>query len=643
MKVKIKDGSELEVKAGASVYDVALAISEGLARNAIAGKVNDQLADLSLQLKANDKVDIITLRDKEGYDVYRHSTAHIMAATVQKLYPDAKFAIGPSIENGFYYDFDVANAIKKENLEAIEAEMQAIIKADLPFVREEVSMAEAKKLFAKQPFKLELISELAKDEVISVYKLGNFVDLCRGPHIASSGLVKAYKLQSVTGAYWRGDEKNPMLTRVYGTAFSKKSELDEYLTALAEAHARDHNKIGRELGYFTTDELVGQGLPLIMHNGAKVMQIWQRFVEDEQEKRGYELTKTPYMAKKDLYQISGHWDHYLDGMFQVAVEKDMPYALRPMTCPFQYLIYKNGLKSYKDLPKRYQETSILFRREDSGEMHGLTRVRHFTLSEGHIIVTKEQLKAETKAAFELINFAMDKLGIRNQIEYYRLSKRDPNDKKGKYIDNPEVWNQAESALREVLVELKLPFVEVEGDAAFYGPKVDLQARNVYGKEDSIITVQLDFFQAELFDMSYIDEKGEKQRPLIIHRSCIGCYERTLAMVIEQFNGALPLWYAPMQVNVISLTDRTAKQASELCAKLIAQGIRAEADNRSEKVGYKIREAQLAKVPYMVIIGDEEAKNGTVAVRDRKLGDIGAMKIDAFVDMVVKEDRDKVIK
>jgi len=643
MKVIIKDGSELEVKAGANVADAALAISEGLARVAIAGKVNGGLVDLSAKLKAGDKLDIVTLRDSDGYDIYRHSTAHVMAAAVKKLYPNAKFAIGPSIENGFYYDIDASNAIKKDDLEKIEAQMQNIVKDNLPFVREEISLAEAKKLFSKEPFKLELISELAKDEVVSIYRLGDFVDLCRGPHLASTGLIKAFKLQSVTGAYWRGDEKKPQLTRIYGTAFSKKSELDEHLAKLAEAHARDHNKIGRELGYFTTDELVGQGLPLIMHNGAKVLQLWQRFIEDEQEKRGYELTKTPYMAKRDLYEISGHWQHYLDGMFQVAVEKDMPYALRPMTCPFQYLIYKNGLKSYKDLPARYQETSILFRKEDSGEMHGLTRVRHFTLSEGHIIVTKEQLRSEVKAVFDLIHFAMDKLGIRDQILYYRLSKWDPANKKGKYINNPEVWNLAENTFRDILNELKLPFVEAEDEAAFYGPKIDLQAKNVYGKEDSIITVQLDFFQAELFDMFYIDEKGEKQRPWIIHRSCIGCYERTLAMVIEKFAGAMPLWYAPTQVKVISLTDRTAKQADELCAKLRARGIRAEADNRSEKVGYKIREAQLAKIPYMAIIGDEEAKAKTVAVRERKAGDIGAMKTSDFIEMVAKEDADKVIR
>ncbi|MCL2540554.1 MAG: threonine--tRNA ligase [Firmicutes bacterium] len=643
MKVIIKDGSEFEVKAGASVLDVAAAISEGLARNAIAGKINGVLADLSAVVKDSDKVDIITLRDPEGYEIYRHSTAHIMAAAVLKLYPSAKLAIGPAIENGFYYDFDVANAIKKEDLAKIETEMANIIKADLPFVRKAVTLAEAKKIFANQPFKLELLSEIEAGEEISVYQLGDFCDLCRGPHLVSTGLVKAFKLQAVTGAYWRGDQAKQMLTRIYGTAWGKKSELDEYITKLAEAHARDHNKIGRELGYFTTDENIGQGLPLLMPNGATVTQILQRFVEDEQTKRGYKLTKTPFMAKSDLYKISGHWYHYLDGMFKVDVEKDNEYALRPMACPFQYMVYKTGLKSYKDLPYRMQETAVMCRKEDSGEMHGLTRVRQMTLSEGHIMITKDQLKSELAEIFDLIHYACDCLGIRDQIMYYRLSKWDPENKSGKYINKPEIWESAQKALAQVMDELKLPYVEADGEAAFYGPKIDMQVKNVYGKEDTLITLQLDFFQAEQFDMVYIDENGERQRPWIIHRSCIGTYERTLAFLLEHFAGAMPLWYAPVQVKVISLTDRTAKQASELTAELLSKGIRAEVDNRSEKVGYKIREAQVNKIPYMAIIGDEEAKNGTVAVRDRKLGDTGAMALADFVNMVVKEDREKTVK
>jgi threonyl-tRNA synthetase len=490
-----------------------------------------------------------------------------------------------------------------------------------------------------EPYKTELLAELPDDETVSFYTQGNFTDMCRGPHLLSTGRIKAFKLTQVAGAYWRGDEKNRMLTRIYGTAFEKKADLDEYIAALEEAKKRDHNKLGRELGYFMTDETIGQGLPLLMPNGAKTIQILQRFVEDEEARRGYLLTMTPFMAKSDLYKISGHWNHYRDKMFVIGDENDPDVlALRPMTCPFQYAIYNNGLKSYRDLPLRYGETSKLFRKEASGEMHGLIRIRQFTLSEGHIICTPEQLESEFRGVVDLIYFMLDSLGLRGDVTF-RFSKWDPLDTE-KYLGTAAEWDRVQDLMRNIMDRIGLQYTEADGEAAFYGPKLDVQTTNVYGKEDTLFTVQVDLFLSENFDMSYVDAAGEKKRPYIIHRSSIGCYERTLAMLIEKYAGALPLWMAPVQVKVLSLTDRTAENARAATEDLQALGIRAETDNRSEKIGYKIREAQVAKIPYMLVIGDKEAEAGTVSVRSRKGGDLGQTTMAAFTEKLLKEIAEK---
>jgi threonyl-tRNA synthetase len=487
-----------------------------------------------------------------------------------------------------------------------------------------------------ESYKLEILEDLPAGEEISIYKQGGFVDLCRGPHLPSTGRVKFFKLTQLSGAYWRGNESNKTLTRIYGAAFEKKAELAEYLERLEEAKKRDHNKIGRELGFFMTEEKIGQGLPLLMPKGAKLMQILQRFVEDEEERRGYLLTRTPSMAKSDLYKISGHWDHYRDKMFILGDEKKDSeiLALRPMTCPFQYMIYKNGLKSYRDLPKRYAETSPLFRKEASGEMHGLIRVRQFTLSDGHIICTPEQLENEFKASLDLSYYFLECLGLKDDVTF-RFSRRDPNDKE-KYAGGDEAWESAESLMKGILDRVGLKYVEAKGEAAFYGPKLDIQAENVFGKEDTIITIQVDMLLAENFDRTYIDQNGEKKRPYIIHRSSIGCYERTIAMLIEKYAGALPVWISPLQVRVLSLTDRNAELADGLVQTLRAAGIRAESDNRNEKIGYKIREAQLEKIPYMLVVGDKEAEANAVSVRCRKNGDLGQMSAPDFISRIKKE-------
>lgn len=639
IKITLKDGSVMEVEQGITALEIAKQISEGLARAALIARVNGTLTELSTVIDSDSTLEILTFKDEEGKTAYRHTCSHILAQAVKNLYPEAKLAIGPAIKTGFYYDFDLPSSITIDDLPKIEKEMESIVKADFPIVRSVVSRKQAvtKMRGFDEIYKLQLIEDLPRGAEITMYSQGNFVDLCAGPHLMSTGKVKCFKLTQITGAYWKGDEKNKMLTRIYGTAFDKKSDLTEYLEAVEEAKKRDHNKIGRELGIFMTDELVGQGLPLFMPKGAKVMQILQRFVEDEEERWGYMPTKTPLMAKSDLYKVSGHWDHYKDGMFVLGDEAmdDEVMALRPMTCPFQYLIYKNGIKSYRDLPCRYAETSTLFRNESSGEMHGLTRVRQFTLSDAHIICTPEQVESEFKNVLDLILYIEDCLGIRNEI-YYRFSKWDPK-KKSKYINNPQGWNDTQALMKRILDDLKLDYVEADGEAAFYGPKLDLQARNVWGKEDTIITIQIDFGLAERFDMTYVDENGIKKRPMIIHRSSIGSYERTLAMLIEKYAGAFPLWIAPVQVKVMALTDRTSAQTKDTVDKLKKLGIRAEADVRNEKIGFKIREAQLEKVPYMLIIGDKEAENGVVSVRARKAGDLGQMSLDEFITRIKKEN------
>ena len=640
MLITLKDGSTIEYQEKKTAYEIAEDISQGLARVALIAKVDDKFVDLDTVIDRDCTLEIITFRDEEGKKAYRHTCSHVLAQAVKSVFPTVKLAIGPAIANGFYYDFDFKTPITFDDLARIEAEMKKIIKANYPIKRFTLPKEEALRLMQEfdEPYKMELIDNLPYDSTISFYQQGDFVDLCAGPHLRSTGMIKCFKLTQLTGAYWRGDEKNKMLSRVYGTAFDKKSDLNDYLKALEEAKLRDHNKLGRELGIFMTDENIGQGLPLLMPKGARIVQTLQRFVEDEEERRGYLLTKTPLMAKSDLYKISGHWDHYKEGMFVMGDEEtdDEVFALRPMTCPFQYTIYNNGLKSYRDLPLRYGETSTLFRNEASGEMHGLIRVRQFTISEGHLIVRPDQLEEEFKGVLDLIHYMLRAIGFENDVTY-RFSKWDPEDRE-KYIDDEDKWNKAEATMKKILDHLNIDYVEAKGEAAFYGPKLDIQIKNVYGKEDTIITVQVDMFLAERFNMTYIDENGEKRHPYIIHRTSIGCYERTLALLIEKYAGAMPLWLAPCQVKVISLTDRTIDKVNEYADKLRREGIKVEVDLRSETIGYKIRSAQMEKIPYMVIIGDKEAESGLVAVRNRKDGDLGTMTEDDFIAKVKEEIR-----
>lgn len=640
IKVTLKDGSIKEFEAEISVLDIAKSISEGLARNAFCGIVNGEVCDLRKIINEDVELSICTFDSQEGKDAVRHSISHVLAYAVKRLFPETKLAIGPSISNGFYYDFDRETAFTTQDLEKLEAEMQKIIKENPEITRFELPRNEALELMKDEPYKVELINDLPEDEVISFYKMGDFTDLCAGPHVMSLKPIKAIKLTRSAGAYWKGDEKNKMLTRIYGTAFLKKSELDAFLEALEEAKKRDHNKLGRELKLFTTDEKVGQGLPLLMPKGAKIVQILQRWVEDEEEKRGYVLTKTPFMAKSDLYKVSGHWDHYKDGMFVLGDEEndDEIFALRPMTCPFQYTIYNAEQHSYRDLPIRYGETSTLFRNEASGEMHGLIRVRQFTLSDGHLIVTPEQLEDEFKGVVELIKYIMDTLGISDDISY-RFSKWDPNNTE-KYINDPEAWNKTQDIMRTILDHLNIDYVEADDEAAFYGPKLDIQFKNVHGKEDTIITVQIDFALAERFDMTYIDKNGEKKRPYIIHRSSIGCYERTLAMLIEKYAGAFPTWLSPVQVKVLPISDKYNDYADSVVRSLRNKGIRIEGDYRGEKIGYKIREARLERTPYILVVGEKEAANNEVSVRSRKNDDEGAIKLDVFTERLLKEIANK---
>lgn len=645
MNIILKDGSVISFDEPKSCYDIAMSISEGLARAALACRIDGVVCETTTVINKDCKFEVLTFADEDGRRIYRHTCSHILAQAVKTLYPTCKLAIGPSIDNGFYYDFDFDTPITFDDVPAIEAEMKKIIKAKLPLKRSEVSRDEALKIMKKhsETYKLELIADLPADATISMYTQGTFTDLCAGPHLAHTGMIKAFKLTSIAGAYWRGNEKNKMLTRIYGTAFDKKSSLEEYLAAVEEAKKRDHNKIGRELGYFMTDENIGQGLPLLMPKGAKIVQTMQRFVEDVEARRGYLLTKTPLLAKSDLYKISGHWDHYLDGMFVIGdPEKDEEvFALRPMTCPFQYTIYNNGKKSYRDLPCRYGETSTIFRNEASGEMHGLIRVRQFTISEGHIVCTPEQLEEEFKGCVDLIDYLLTCIGLREDISF-RFSRWDPNNREG-YIDDEETWNDAENTMKNILDHLGIKYKEGIGEAAFYGPKLDVQIKNVWGKEDTLCTIQVDMFLAENFDMSYIDVNGEKRRPYILHRTSIGCYERTFALLIEKFAGAMPLWLAPTQIKVMSLTDRTAQLAKDISAKLMNDGIRSEADNRSETIGKKLREARLEKTPYMVVIGDKEAENGTLSVTSRLDGELGAMTYDELLARLKDEIANHRIK
>lgn len=645
MQLTLKDGSKMSFDGAMSALDVTKHISEGLARAAIVCRIDGKLASMDTIIDKDCNFEVLTFNDEDGKKVYRHTCAHILAQAVKNIYPTVQLAIGPAVDNGFYYDFDFKTPITQADFEKIEAEMKSIIKANLPITRIECSREEAGERIAKmkQIYKAELLADIPEGETISFYQQGDFIDLCSGPHLTSTGKIKAFKLTSLTGAYWRGNEKNKMLTRIYGTCFEKKADLDEYIQKLEEAKLRDHNKVGREMGLFMTDENIGQGLPLIMPKGARIIQIMQRFVEDEEQKRGYLLTKTPIMTKNNLFITSGHWDHYKDKMFYIGDEDvdDEILCLRPMTCPFQFTIYKNGLKSYRDLPIRYAETAIEFRKEASGEMHGLTRIRQFTLSDGHIVCTPDQLESEFQGAVDLIKYLIGILGLQDDVSY-RFSRWDPKDP-DKYVGNAEDWDKVETAMQTILNDLHIDYTEAWGEAAFYGPKLDVQGKNVHGKEDTLFTVQIDFSLATRFDMIYIDENGEKARPLIIHRSSIGCYERTLAMLIEKYNGAFPMWLAPEQARVLSLTDRTADKAKEVRDKLFDLGLRAEADVRSEKLGKKIREAQLDKVPYIIVIGDKEAEQNVISVRHRSEGDLGTMTVEEFVAKALLEVATKEIK
>ncbi len=645
MKVTLKDGSVKEYDKEMSVIDIASDISEGLARMACAGEIDGKVVDLRTVVDKDCTLAILTFNDEAGKAAYRHTASHVLAEAVKRLYPEAKLAIGPSIDTGFYYDFDHAS-FSREDLDKIEEEMKKIIKEGAEIKRFTLPRAEAIKFMQdrNEPYKVELIEDLPEDAEISFYSQGEFTDLCAGPHLMSTKPIKAFKLVSSSGAYWRGSEKNKMLSRIYGTAYTKKAELDEYLQHLEDIKLRDHNKLGREMELFTTVDVIGQGLPLIMPKGVKIIQKLQRWIEDEEDNnRGYIRTKTPLMAKSDLYKISGHWDHYKDGMFVLGdEEKDKEvFALRPMTCPFQYYVYKASQKSYRDLPCRYGETSTLFRNEDSGEMHGLTRVRQFTISEGHLIVRPDQMVEEFKGCIALAQYCLQTLGLEEDVTYH-LSKWDPDDKK-KYIGEPEVWEETQQHIRNVLNELNIPFVEDVGEAAFYGPKVDINAKNVYGKEDTMITIQWDALLAEQFDMYYIDENGEKKRPYIIHRTSIGCYERTLAWLIEKYSGMFPTWLCPEQVRVLPISDKYRDYADEVLAKLKANGIDASIDTRAEKIGYKIREARLDRIPYMLVVGEKEQEAGVVSVRSRYEGDEGQKPLDEFIEAVCREIRTKEIR
>lgn len=646
MKVTLKDGSVKEYSESKSVYDIALDISEGLARAACAGEVNGEVVDLRTVVDNDCELNILTQKDDEGIRVVRHTCSHVLAEAVKHLFPNAKLAIGPSIDEGFYYDFE-AEPFSREDLDNLEKEMKKIIKAGCRLEKFTLPRAEAISFMQErgEPYKVELIEDLPEDAEISFYKQGDgFTDLCAGPHLMSTKPIKAYKLISSSMAYWRGDSDKAQLQRIYGTAFSTKDELNAYLEHLEDIKKRDHNRLGREMKLFTTVDVIGQGLPLLMPRGAKMVQTMQRWIEDlEDNEWGYIRTKTPLMAKSDLYKISGHWDHYTDGMFVLGdEEKDKEvFALRPMTCPFQYYVYKAEQHSYRDLPLRYGETSTLFRNEDSGEMHGLTRVRQFTISEGHLIVRPDQMVEEFKRCLALAKHCLMTLGVEEDVTYH-LSKWDP-DNREKYIGEPEVWEETQQHMRNIMLELEIPFTEEVGEAAFYGPKIDINTKNVYGKEDTMITIQWDALLAEQFDMYYIDQNGDKVRPYIIHRTSMGCYERTLAWLIEKYAGKFPTWLCPEQVRVLPISDKYENYAAEVEQQLKANGILCSVDNRSEKIGYKIREARLEKLPYMLVVGQKEAEEHTVSVRSRFAGDEGAQSLDAFIAQISEEIRTKKIR
>ncbi len=646
INVELKGGVIKEFENGVTPAEIAKSIGMGLYKSVCAARVNNEVKDLRTPLNEDCKLELLTFDDPDGKHAFWHSASHVLAQAVKRLYPNAKCAIGPAIENGFYYDFDVEKPFSNEDLQKIKAEMKKIVKSGLEIERFELPPEEAvaKLTEMNEPYKVELASEHSdKGENISFYKQGEFTDLCAGPHLMSVAPIKAVELTNCTGAYWRGDANKAQLCRVYGIAFPKASMLEEHLKMMEEARKRDHNKIGRELGFFTTVDYIGQGLPILLPKGARVIQLLQRFVEDKEQSLGWQLTKTPFMAKSDLYKISGHWDHYQDGMF-IFGDPDSDeevYALRPMTCPFQYQAYLNKQRSYRDLPLRYNETSTLFRNEASGEMHGLIRVRQFTISEGHLMCTPEQLEDEFKSCVELASYMLKTVGLYEDVSY-RFSQWDPDDRE-KYIGTKEEWDNVQDMMGKILDNLEIPYSIGIGEAAFYGPKLDIQIKNVYGKEDTLITIQIDPYLAEKFNMEYVDRDGVKKHPFIIHRTSIGCYERTLALLIEKYAGAFPMWLAPTQVKLLAVADRHLDYVYEIKKQLEAAGLRVEVDSRSEKIGYKIREAQLEKIPYMFIVGDKDIEAGTVSVRHRKEGDLGAMKLEEFLAMAKEEIDTKQIK
>jgi threonyl-tRNA synthetase len=641
--ITLKDGSSKEYANGITILDVAKDLSEGLARNACCGKINGKVEDLRTEINEDCELEICTFDSEEGKKAFRHTASHILAQAVKRLYPNAKCAIGPATDDGFYYDFD-REPFTPEEFAEIEKEMKKIVKENIAIERFELPRAEAIKLMEEkeEPYKVELINDLPEDAIISFYKQGDFTDLCAGPHLMSTKPIKAFKITNEagsSGAYWRGNEKNKMLARIYATAFTKASDLDAFIEAREEAKKRDHNKLGRELSLFTTTDVIGQGLPLLMPKGAKIIQTLQRFVEDEEERRGYLRTKTPLMAKSDLYKISGHWGHYKDGMFVMGDEEtdDEVFALRPMTCPFQYYVYKAEQHSYKELPQRLGETSTLFRNESSGEMHGLIRVRQFTISEGHLILRPDQLEEEFKGCLELANYMLETVGLIDDVSY-RFSQWDPNNR-DKYIGTEEQWDEAQEAMRKILDHLGVKYSIGIGEAAFYGPKLDIQIKNVFGKEDTLITIQIDQMLAENFDMYYIDKDGQKKRPYIIHRTSLGCYERTLALLIEKYAGHFPTWLAPVQVKLLPISDKYEEYTKKVESAMKAEGILVETDWRSEKIGRKIRDARNERVPYIVVVGEKEEENNAVSVRC-KAEDLGSMPLDKFLADIKEEIKNK---
>ncbi len=655
MKITLKDGSVKEYDKEMTAIEVATDISEGLARAACVAEIDGKVCDLRTVIDKDCTLNILTFDSDEGKKTFRHTASHVLAQAVKHLYPDAKCTIGPAIDEGFYYDFDMPS-LSREDLDKIEAEMKKIVKKGDAITRFTLPRAEAIKFMEEkgEPYKVELIEDLPEDAEISFYEMGDFTDLCAGPHLMNSKYVKFFKLTSSSGAYWRGNENNKMLTRIYGTAYTKKDDLNARLEYLENIRLRDHNRLGREMELFTTVDVIGQGLPLMMPKGTKIIQKLQRWIEDlEDYEWGYVRTKTPLMAKSDLYKISDHWGHYKEGMFLLGEDDEDEngvsasgkeiMALRPMTCPFQYYVYKATQHSYRDLPYRMGETSTLFRNEDSGEMHGLTRVRQFTISEGHLICTPEQIKDEFKNCAALAKYCLETLGLEEDVTY-RMSKWDPENP-DKYLGTAAEWDTVQDAMREILDEIGIEYTEEAGEAAFYGPKLDIQAKNVYGKEDTMITIQLDMFLAQRFDMYYIDANGEKKTPYIIHRTSMGCYERTLAWLIEKYAGAFPTWLCPEQVRILPISDKFLDYANEVKKKLFAAGIKdVTVDTRSEKIGYKIREARLDKLPYMLVVGANEAETGNVSVRKRgEDGDMGAMPLDDFIEIILKDINTKQLQ